>query len=64
MSSWPVRWACRLVEGPDLLVEAERVFMRTTGGLRPVHTIYRRISDEFLDPTVFRPGQHVGRARG
>ena len=49
-----------LVEGPDLLVEAERVFMRTTGGLRPVHTIYRRISDEFLDPTVFRADSVLG----
>ncbi len=49
-----------LVEGPDLLVEAERVFMRTTGGLRPVHTIYRRISDEFLDPTVFRADSLLG----
>ena len=49
-----------LVEGPDLLVEADRVFMRTTGGLRPVHTIYRRISDEFLDPTVFRADSVLG----
>ncbi len=49
-----------LVEGPDLLVEADRVFMRTTGGLRPVHTIYRRVSDEFLDPTVFRADSLLG----
>ena len=49
-----------LVEGADLLVEAERVYMRTTGGLRPVHTIYRRISDEFLDPTVFRSDSLLG----
>ncbi len=49
-----------LVEGPDLLVEAERVFMRTTSGLRPVHTIYRRISDDFLDPTVFRSDSLLG----
>src|SRR6266567_8929643 len=42
-----------LVEGPDLYVEDDRVFMRTTGGRRPVHTIYRRIGDDFLDPTVF-----------
>lgn len=49
-----------LVEGADLLVEAERVYMRTTGGLRPVHTIYRRISDEFLDPTVFRRDSMLG----
>ena len=49
-----------LVEGADLLVEAERVYMRTTGGLRPVHTIYRRIGDDFLDPTVFRPDSMLG----
>ncbi len=49
-----------LVEGGDLIVEDERVFMRTTGGLRAVHTIYRRISDEFLDPTVFRPDSMLG----
>ena len=49
-----------LVEGADLLVENERVFMRTTGGLRPVHTIYRRIGDDFLDPLVFRPDSMLG----
>ena len=49
-----------LVEGADLVVEDDRVWMRTTGGLRPVHTIYRRISDDFLDPTVFRPESRLG----
>ena len=49
-----------LVEGADLAVEGERVFMRTTAGLRPVHTIYRRIGDDFLDPTVFRPDSLLG----
>lgn len=49
-----------LVEGADLVVENDRVFMRTTSGLRPVHTIYRRISDEFLDPTVFQPDSLLG----
>jgi uncharacterized circularly permuted ATP-grasp superfamily protein len=49
-----------LVEGADLLVENDRVWMRTTGGRRPVHTIYRRISDEFLDPTVFKPESMLG----
>ncbi len=49
-----------LVEGADLIVEDDRVFMRIAGGLRPVHTIYRRISDEFLDPTVFRPDSLLG----
>jgi uncharacterized circularly permuted ATP-grasp superfamily protein len=49
-----------LVEGADLTVENDKVFMRTTGGLRAVHTIYRRISDEFLDPTVFKPDSMLG----
>lgn len=49
-----------LVEGADLVVENDRVFMRITGGLRPVHTIYRRIGDDFLDPTVFRPDSLLG----
>ena len=49
-----------LVEGADLVVEDDRVWMRTTGGLHAVHTIYRRISDDFLDPTVFRPESALG----
>ncbi len=49
-----------LVEGADLTVEDDRVFMRTTGGQRRVHTIYRRIGDDFLDPTVFRPDSLLG----
>ena len=49
-----------LVEGADLFVERDKVWMRTTGGRQPVHTIYRRIADEFLDPTVFRPDSLLG----
>ncbi len=49
-----------LVEGADLAVENDRVWMRTTGAMRPVHTIYRRIGDDFLDPTVFRPESMLG----
>jgi len=49
-----------LVEGADLVVEEECVWMRTTAGRRPVHTIYRRIGDDFLDPTVFRPDSMLG----
>jgi uncharacterized circularly permuted ATP-grasp superfamily protein len=49
-----------LVEGADLVVEDDRVWMRTTAGLRAVHTIYRRIGDDFLDPTVFRPESMLG----
>ncbi len=49
-----------LVEGADLFVDDERVWMRVTGGRRPVHTIYRRIGDDFLDPTVFRADSLLG----
>jgi uncharacterized circularly permuted ATP-grasp superfamily protein len=49
-----------LVEGADLVVEEDRVWMRTTAGRRAVHTIYRRIGDDFLDPTVFRPDSMLG----
>jgi uncharacterized circularly permuted ATP-grasp superfamily protein len=49
-----------LVEGADLFVDDERVWMRTTGGKWPVHTIYRRIGDDFLDPTVFRADSMLG----
>ncbi len=49
-----------IVEGRDLLVRDARVFMRTTKGLRPVHVIYRRVDDDFLDPTVFRRDSMLG----
>jgi uncharacterized circularly permuted ATP-grasp superfamily protein len=49
-----------LVEGRDLIVRGARVWMRTTGGEQPVHVIYRRVDDEFLDPMQFRPDSMVG----
>ncbi len=49
-----------IVEGRDLLVRDQHVFMRTTKGLQPVHVIYRRIDDDFLDPTVFRRDSALG----
>ena len=49
-----------LVEGRDLLVENDRVWMRTTAGLAPVHAIYRRLNDDFLDPDVFNPDSMLG----
>jgi uncharacterized circularly permuted ATP-grasp superfamily protein len=49
-----------IVEGRDLLVQDEHVFMRTTKGLQAVHVIYRRIDDDFLDPTVFRRDSMLG----
>ena len=49
-----------LVEGTDLVVDEDRVFMRATRGLRPVHVIYRRIDDEWLDPIFGRQESLVG----
>ncbi len=49
-----------LVEGSDLVVDDDQVFMRTTRGLRPVHVIYRRIDDEWLDPIFGRQESLVG----
>lgn len=49
-----------LVEGRDLEVENDKVYMKTTGGRAPVHVIYRRINDDFLDPKAFRPDSMLG----
>ncbi len=49
-----------LVEGRDLEVEDNIVWMRTTKGLRRVDVIYRRIDDDFLDPEVFRADSLLG----
>jgi uncharacterized circularly permuted ATP-grasp superfamily protein len=49
-----------IVEGHDLVVRDGSVYMRTTRGLEPVHVIYRRIDDDFLDPTVFREDSELG----
>jgi uncharacterized circularly permuted ATP-grasp superfamily protein len=49
-----------LVEGRDLAVKDDIVYMRTTEGLKPVDVIYRRIDDDFLDPLVFRPDSGLG----
>src|SRR3979490_1775700 len=49
-----------LVEGRDLFVKDELVFMRTTRGPKRVDVIYRRIDDDFLDPLAFRPDSALG----
>jgi uncharacterized circularly permuted ATP-grasp superfamily protein len=49
-----------LVEGRDLVTVNSRVLMRTTQGERPVHVIYRRVDDEWLDPLQFRPDSVLG----
>jgi uncharacterized circularly permuted ATP-grasp superfamily protein len=49
-----------LVEGRDLVVDNDRVYLRTIGGLHRVDVIYRRINDDFLDPKAFRPDSALG----
>ncbi|UCG98786.1 MAG: circularly permuted type 2 ATP-grasp protein [Burkholderiales bacterium] len=49
-----------LVEGKDLFVQDDAVFMRTTRGPRRIDVIYRRVDDDFLDPLVFRPDSTLG----
>ena len=49
-----------LVEGSDLVVRGNRVYMRTTAGERRVDVIYKRLDDEFLDPLHFKPDSLLG----
>jgi uncharacterized circularly permuted ATP-grasp superfamily protein len=49
-----------LVEGQDLFVRDDKVFMRTTRGPQRVHVLYRRVDDDFLDPTAFRADSTLG----
>jgi uncharacterized circularly permuted ATP-grasp superfamily protein len=49
-----------LVEGRDLFVHDNVVYMRTTGGSRRVDVVYRRIDDDFLDPLAFRADSTLG----
>jgi len=49
-----------LVEGQDLFVRNDRVYMRTTRGPQRVDVIYRRLDDDFIDPLAFRPDSMLG----
>jgi uncharacterized circularly permuted ATP-grasp superfamily protein len=49
-----------LVEGRDLAVHDDLVYMRTTAGLRRVDVIYRRVDDDFIDPLNFRRDSSLG----
>ena len=49
-----------LVEGQDLFVQNDMVYMRTTRGPSRVHVIYRRVDDDFLDPLAFRKDSMLG----
>ena len=54
------RMGIELVEGRDLVIDRNHVYMRTTHGLARVDVIYRRIDDDFLDPLTFRPDSSLG----
>ena len=49
-----------LVEGQDLFVQNHTVYMRTTRGPQRVHVVYRRVDDEYLDPSAFRADSMLG----
>ena len=51
-----------LVEGQDLFVDNDYLYMRTTQGPQRVDVIYRRVDDDFLDPLSFRPDSTLGAA--
>jgi len=51
-----------LVEGRDLVIHDNVVYMRTTGGLKRVDVIYRRVDDDFIDPLAFRTDSILGAA--
>ena len=50
----------QLVEGRDLVVDQDVVYMKTTSGMQRVDVLYRRIDDAFLDPIAFRPDSLLG----
>jgi uncharacterized circularly permuted ATP-grasp superfamily protein len=54
------RMGAELVEGRDLFCRDDRLWMRTVRGARPVHVVYRRIDDEYLDPVHFVPDSLLG----
>lgn len=49
-----------LVEGQDMFVQQNRVYMHTTEGPQEVHVIYRRVDDDYIDPLAFNPDSTLG----
>jgi uncharacterized circularly permuted ATP-grasp superfamily protein len=49
-----------LVEGQDMFVHQQKVYMHTTDGPQQIHVIYRRVDDDFIDPRAFRPDSTLG----
>ncbi|MBP9892266.1 MAG: circularly permuted type 2 ATP-grasp protein [Planctomycetes bacterium] len=54
------RMGCELVQGQDLFVWQDKVFVKTTQGPQRVDVIYRRVDDQFMDPKVFREDSMLG----
>ena len=54
------RMGCELVHASDLFVENDKVFLKDTSGPQRVHTVYRRVDDDFLDPEAFRADSLLG----
>ena len=54
------RMGVPLVEGGDLLVLDDRLYLKTVRGLKRVDVVYNRVSEAMLDPLVLRKGSHVG----
>jgi uncharacterized circularly permuted ATP-grasp superfamily protein len=50
----------QLVEGRDLVVDEDMLYMKTTAGLRRIDVLYRRVDDDFLDPVAFRSDSMLG----
>ena len=49
-----------LVEGSDLTVRDQRLYLKTLKGLEPVHGLIKRLDDQFLDPLELRPDSRLG----
>ncbi|MDO5625689.1 MAG: circularly permuted type 2 ATP-grasp protein [Pseudomonadota bacterium] len=49
-----------LVEGSDLTVRNQRLYLKTLGGLKPVHGLIKRVDDAWLDPLEMRPDSRLG----
>ncbi|WP_460924991.1 circularly permuted type 2 ATP-grasp protein [Pontibacter brevis] len=49
-----------LVEGKDLYVDQDKVYMKTVSGPRQVDVLYKRVDDEYFDPLVFKPDSVIG----
>lgn len=49
-----------LVEGPDLTVRNDQVFLKTLQGLQRIHVLLRRLDDDFCDPLELKPDSTLG----